>query len=66
MAKTMDLIKFRRLVTSKGFQIISTTKHHAIVDEQGRAIMHFAISHGQGSKKEVLGCYIKEFLEKIS
>lgn len=64
--KPISFKNFKKLVESKGFKIRPTTKHYEIVDSKNNKLMNFAVSHSQGRKREVLPCYIVQFLSSIN
>ncbi len=58
--------KFKKLVKSYGFKVISASKHHKIVSlDNGEILMYFAISHNKNGKREIKPIYINLFLKKI-
>lgn len=64
--KAMDFNQFKKLVKIKGYKIVSTSKHHAIVTLDDEIIMVFAIYHSKGSKKYVKAEYVKRFYNKTT
>jgi hypothetical protein len=61
----MDYQAFKDWIIRKGYSIISTTKHHKIVDKNGKFIDHFAISHKTGGKRFIKPGYISRIRRKI-
>jgi len=58
--------KFKKLVKSYGFEIISASKHHKIISlNDGKTLMNFAIYHSKTGKREVKPIYINLFFKKI-
>jgi hypothetical protein len=57
--------KFIKLVKSFGYTVVSSSKHHKIIDENDVLLMVFAISHSGKGKREVKPVYINQFLNKI-
>lgn len=57
--------KFIKLVKSFGYEVISSSKHHKIVDINEDLLMVFAISHSKKGKREVKPVYINLFLNKL-
>ena len=51
--KAMDLNNFKKLVKIKGYKIVPTKKHHAIVNSDDEIVMIFAIKHKKGSKNKL-------------
>lgn len=57
--------KFEKLVKSFDYKVISSAKHHKIVNSEDETLMVFAVSHNKTGKREVKPIYIKLFLDKI-
>ena len=61
----LEEYKFIKLVKSFNYDVISSSKHNKIIDENGNCLMVFAISHSKRGKREVKPVYINLFLNKI-
>ena len=58
--------KFKKLVESYGFKVVSSSKHHKIVYSfDNKTVMVFAVHHSKQGKREVKPIYINLFLNKI-
>lgn len=57
--------KFIKLVKDNGYQIRPTSKHYEIINNEGKHLMTFAVSHKKGGKREVKYTYIKDFMNLI-
>lgn len=57
--------KFIKLVKSFDYDVVSSSKHHKIVNANNEFLMVFAISHSKKGKREVKPIYINLFLSKI-
>lgn len=56
---------FIRLVEDKGYIVVSSSKHHKILNSDGNTVMIFAVSHKKGGKREVKRTYINKFNKLI-
>ena len=41
MTKPMDWVEFKKWITSLGYRVTTSTKHHVIVDADGHILIHF-------------------------
>ena len=63
--KAMDLADFKKKIKELGYFVETSTKHHMIVDKDGKRITIFAVSHKKGGKPYVKAPYVKRCLQEI-
>lgn len=61
----MDFQAFKKWVTSKGYTIDTSSKHHVLIDSQGNIVVRFAISHKKGGKRFVKQNYVSHIRKII-
>ena len=62
MTAPIPFRKFKRLVRQYGCSVVRRSKEWGVVNEFGKLICTFAVSHG---KQEVKPVYIRQFLEAV-
>jgi hypothetical protein len=58
--KPMDWSQFQKWIHGKGYSIGTSSKHHVILDKQGKIVKQFAVAHKAGGKRYVKPTYIKQ------
>ena len=63
--KPMDYSQFKKTVTKAGWRIEPTAKHHAVLDDNNKKLMVFAIHHASGAKRFIKAYYVQQLNELL-
>lgn len=54
----MDYSQFQKWIRKAGYLVGHSTKHHVILDSEGKVVARFAVAHKNGGKQYVKDHYI--------